>query len=270
MMKQYLSKKQISRQMGVAETTIDKWIKQGMISDDDRKTVNRFTGKDMPGGFEKGKSKYLYKTSSIARIINETGYEPKDILDVNNKLFRLISGYDHVYAVSADGEVGNAASLERYKPIKKNGYLSVDFYRDGQKHHYKVHQIVMRFFCENGRGCNEGHHIDGDKTNNSAENILPCFSGEHKVLHRLFNRLNDLPKGGKIYQAFYKEYMDEVERIRRLNRGHKICISDKLAVSVSDAGYKMYEDGTPVEKIPSDEILVEWFGKPEYNIPKKL
>lgn len=59
------------------------------------------------------------------------------------------------------------------KPYKnKGGYLRVDILTEGKRKTYLVHRLVAQEFVEAGSPeQNTVDHIDGDKTNNRADNL---------------------------------------------------------------------------------------------------
>lgn len=95
-----------------------------------------------------------------------------------------IVGYEGIYRVSNQGKV---LSLN-YGPKGKNhfinnservmrqtksncGYLQVMLYKDGKPKVKYVHRLVAEAFIEKVDGMNQVNHKDGDKTNNSVENL---------------------------------------------------------------------------------------------------
>lgn len=105
--------------------------------------------------------------------------------------WRQVQGWP--YEVSSAGSVRRSERGKRGKygitypgPIKPrvdgNGYLSVVLHRDGKAYQVKVHRLVISTFSE---PCIEGeeiNHLDGDKQNNSIEN-LECVTPEENILH---------------------------------------------------------------------------------------
>lgn len=71
--------------------------------------------------------------------------------------------FDHLYAVSSDGKL-----LRKLQPIEprphSGGYREVGRRR-------LVHRMVATCWCDRPEGANHVHHINGDKTDNRAENL---------------------------------------------------------------------------------------------------
>ena len=73
----------------------------------------------------------------------------------------------------------------RGKPLKgrpnKAGYLRVQTAKGAER---TIHRLVAEEFLPNPEGYPEINHIDGDKTNNSVENLEWC-SRAYNMKHRL-------------------------------------------------------------------------------------
>lgn len=96
------------------------------------------------------------------------------------------------YAVSDEGYVFNTKKNKRIKGSQKyTGYIEVDL-RDinGVKKSRLLHRIIASNFCERKDGENEVNHIDGDKTNNRAENLEWVAHGDN-LKHAFENNLRD-------------------------------------------------------------------------------
>lgn len=104
-------------------------------------------------------------------------------------IWKFIKGYEGLYQVSDSGQIRSVSrkvsQISRYgspmvrtyagKPIVprvgNRGYLYVNLSKGGKKKSYKVHRLVAFEFCS---GFVEGftvNHKDGDKLNNSANNL---------------------------------------------------------------------------------------------------
>lgn len=90
--------------------------------------------------------------------------------------YKLIEGFED-YMVSSDGKVWSLKSgkmKELKLRIRKDGYLDVNLYTNGQIAHKRVHRLVAEAFITNPENKPEVNHKDEDKTNNSAENLEWC------------------------------------------------------------------------------------------------
>ena len=88
----------------------------------------------------------------------------------------------HGYLVSKCGQVYSTKSNKfLLLRLKKNGYLQVALYVDSSYTHKSIHRLVMETFYGKERR-EQINHIDGDKTNNSTENLEWC-SASYNISH---------------------------------------------------------------------------------------
>ena len=88
------------------------------------------------------------------------------------KEWKKINGFEN-YKISNDGEVMNGEG-KFLKPFKTNsGYLQIHLFKDGKRHKEYIHRLVAEYFVIRPRSImfNEVNHIDGNKKNNSANNL---------------------------------------------------------------------------------------------------
>lgn len=103
-------------------------------------------------------------------------------------MWSKIKGFPN-YSVSDDGKVRND---RRGKPKALNkrpdGYLGVDLYGNGHRTTAKVHRLVGDAFLPNPDGLPQINHKDGNKYNNSVDN-LEWVSAEDNMKHAVKNGL---------------------------------------------------------------------------------
>lgn len=63
---------------------------------------------------------------------------------------------------------------------RDNSYLRVMLYKDNKRYNKRVHRLVAEQFIENPDNKPEVDHIDGDKSNNSVENLRWVTGEENK------------------------------------------------------------------------------------------
>lgn len=88
-------------------------------------------------------------------------------------IWKPIENFENLYEVNEDGQVRGLKRGKLLKPQinRKTGYLHVLLWRNSKiKLHY-LHRLVAQAFVENPHGYKYVSHIDGDLTNNAAENL---------------------------------------------------------------------------------------------------
>jgi hypothetical protein len=98
-----------------------------------------------------------------------------------NESLRDIYGYEGLYVVD---RTGNIFSMVRGRCLLKSwgngsGYLKVNLYKNGIcKKHY-IHRLVAKAFIPNPNNLPEVNHKDGNKYNNSVDNLEWCSRQEN-------------------------------------------------------------------------------------------
>ena len=133
------------------------------------------------------------------------------------KEFIDIKGYEGYYQINKDGVVKSLDRLCRIghkfiskdveiKAIKygkvlnfqkeKKGYLSVHLSKEGKSKTIKVHRLIATHFIPNPENKPEVNHKDGNKENNSIEN-LEWVTSKENCQHAVKNGLRIAAKGEK-------------------------------------------------------------------------
>jgi hypothetical protein len=115
---------------------------------------------------------------------------------------------------------------KRKPRLQKNGYLTICI---GNKKYY-VHRLVMQEKLGRPLKHNEHvHHINGDKTDNSIENLELLTAEEHEKLHSLKNNLGKIK--GRI--PVNKTSKGTIELIKQLRKDgfllNEICFKTGLS-----------------------------------------
>jgi hypothetical protein len=112
---------------------------------------------------------------------------------MDNQKFTPISGFEGLYSINEFGEVlslrtGNilAQSLNTY------GYKQVGLYKKYASKIAMIHRLLAEIFIPNPNNYDCVNHKDGDKLNNSIDNLEWCT----KAANNLHARENGLHRGG--------------------------------------------------------------------------
>ena len=120
-----------------------------------------------------------------------------------NEIWKDIPGYEGLYQVSNSGKVKSISHqaknnsnggvrmtvgciLSLYK--MPNGYLQVHLSKNEKRKKLYVHRLVATVFLHNESNFSDVNHIDGDKNNNSVENLEWCSHRSNQI-HMIENRM---------------------------------------------------------------------------------
>ena len=126
-----------------------------------------------------------------------------------------INGFDGFYEVSSFGVVrsvdrfvkhSNGRSLRpvlgcvKTPNIDKSGYHSVHLYKEGKLKKFLVHRLVAAAFIDNKKELPQVNHKNGNKSDNSIENLEWC-TGSDNCIHAIRNNLYQQAKGSACSNA---------------------------------------------------------------------
>ena len=164
------------------------------------KTVHN--GRNAIGNCVNGLSKVAYKF--------KWEYEKKDTLE--NEIWKQvvlenIDMKDKTYFVSNLGRFKNSSGIimENYK-VNENGYIRVYIYNKT----YALHRLVALAFIQNPENKQQVNHVDGNKLNNSVENLEWTTCSENN-LHKFKIGL------GNSYTRKITQYDLEMNKINDFN-----------------------------------------------------
>lgn len=111
------------------------------------------------------------KIKGSSKEIHNYSMSPNDL---PREEWRDVVGYENLYKVSNFGRV--KSFCERLQRIlspcpNKKGYYMVHLHKDGRKKNFSIHTLVARAFIPNPENKLTVNHKNGDKTNNSVENL---------------------------------------------------------------------------------------------------
>lgn len=107
------------------------------------------------------------------------------------ELWKPIKGYEGLYEVSNQGRVKSLGRKtkngfhHRVKILKfsihTDDYLQVILYKNKKRKTYKVHRLVAENFIENPNEYKEVNHINGNKKNNTVNNLEWCTRKQNMI-----------------------------------------------------------------------------------------
>lgn len=117
-------------------------------------------------------------------------------------MFKGIFGYERYYEISSDGIVKSkdrtqTDSLGRTRTwkgqvlnpdIAPNGYYRITLAVEGKKKQVYIHRLIATHFMDNPNNLPQVNHIDGNKLNNSMDN-LEWVSAQENTIHAYKNGL---------------------------------------------------------------------------------
>ncbi|MDE1374996.1 NUMOD4 domain-containing protein [Bacillus sp. FSL K6-3846] len=124
------------------------------------------------------------------------------------ELWRDVKGFEGIYEVSNTGKIRSREGKVTYSVLHgkriwnsrelrqktdKDGYKRVTLYKNKKPYTLLVHRLVAFAFCEKTEGKDLINHIDGNPSNNHADNLEWCNYREN-LIHAFLNRMNTSPK----------------------------------------------------------------------------
>lgn len=162
------------------------------------------------------------------------------------------------YGITNKGRVIN---LTYYRELSQceaaHGYLQTTIYLNGKKFDERVHVLVGYVWCPNKKLKKEVHHIDGNRKNNYANNLIWVSSKEHAKAHRLLaeakatNKWND-----------YRQFIAEIQKDNEWDEEYRCIAFDKEKVVIfiwlPKDTYVDYKTGKKsLKEISTDEVVAE-------------
>ena len=90
-----------------------------------------------------------------------------------------VQGFEN-YKISKDGNVYNNKSNKILKPfLTDRGYLRVSLFKDNKIHPIRIHRLMAFTYLPLIDGKNEVNHINGNKLDNSLQNLEWCSRSEN-------------------------------------------------------------------------------------------
>ncbi len=126
----------------------------------------------------------------IVTIITTVKYtKDNPMLNFNNELWKPVKDFENFYEISNKGRVRNTRGLVLKTHPQNSGYLQITFIVNNVRTKFLVHRLVAMQFIENHENKRYVNHIDGNKLNNSVEN-LEWVTNSENILHARSTGLN--------------------------------------------------------------------------------
>lgn len=116
-----------------------------------------------------------------------------------------IPGFEGLYAITEAGRVWGYARHRSRAGWRKtitnwSGYERIQLRKDSKYHYSSVHRLVAMTYIPNLNGYSEVNHIDGNKQNNSAENLEWCTHSQN-IRHADLTGLRKNASGADHYHS---------------------------------------------------------------------
>jgi len=123
-------------------------------------------------------------------------------------VMKEVKGYEEMYAVTPDGivyglprilkrkgkgNINKANYFEVNRRIDKKGYIEVRLSKKAIRKCYKLHRIMAEAFIPNPNNYSQINHKNGNKADNSIENLEWCTPSQN-LKHAYDNNLRTLSK----------------------------------------------------------------------------
>ena len=135
--------------------------------------------------------------------------------------WRPVKGYEGLYEVSNMGRVKSlhaSQSIIMKQATKNDGYVQVNLSKDGVPSKKYVHRLVATAFVRNPNNYEFVNHKDGNKKNNTVDNLEWCTSS-YNMRHAYRNGLTngDVQKKSVILYKRCNEYKSITEAAKALS-----------------------------------------------------
>lgn len=154
------------------------------------------------------------------------------------------------YEINNNGEIRNIETKKILKhKIKNNGYHEVCLYINKQKKYCLIHRLVALTFIENNNNYSQVNHIDGNKDNNSINN-LEWVDSHTNNQHAWDNNLNKPSITRKVKQytlsgEYIKTYNSIAEATRATGAAKISLVANGERKSSGGFVWKWAEDFIP-------------------------
>lgn len=126
-------------------------------------------------------------------------------MNTNNEIWKFIPNTKERYQVSNLGNVKSLTNLDKIVIMKTRtdprGYQMVNLWVEGKRKTYRLHILVMLAFYGATPKGKEIDHKDGNKKNNTKDNLQYLSSRENVTKAQLKCKSSNLPTGVRVGSA---------------------------------------------------------------------
>ncbi len=158
----------------------------------------------------------------------------------------IIDGILTSYYITKDGKLYNQKTNTWYKGrISESGYLDYILTVNNKQYAKRAHRLVAEAFLDNSNNLPIVNHIDGNKLNNTVENLQWCTYSQN-TQHAVDNNLIHLSKSIEVFQGsleneIWKPVFNS-KRYRVSNLGRVLNIeTNRILKGKQSSGYIRYE-----------------------------
>ena len=90
------------------------------------------------------------------------------------EIWKYINGYEGLYEISNKGRVRNAEGRILKARTQNKGYFYVTLHSNHKERKFTIHRLIAEAFIPKINGFNQVNHINGNKKDNSVENLEWC------------------------------------------------------------------------------------------------
>ena len=157
-----------------------------------------------------------------------TAKTPVDPYAEQQEEWKDIKGYENLYQVSNLGNIRRVSNKTKKTRLNNWGYIIIDLWKENKSTTKAVHRIVAETFLPNPDNKAEVNHIDGNKTNNSINN-LEWVTREENIQHAYDTELNPkslpMPEVVKMPKIICCETGDVFNSITEASYKYNVSIS---------------------------------------------
>jgi len=177
---------------------------------------------------EVGLDRSRVSDSSIVKILLSLD-QNRNIKPINGFPEHFISDNGNIYSTTRESKGKRRFLLTKIKPSIHRGYSRVTLKRNGSVKYYSVHRLVCSHFKGVGGLGAQVNHIDGNKSNNTVNNLEWCTPKEN-IKHAfdsglMLRKMGENNNTSKITRAQCLEILnspDDINAIKKLSNNFNI------------------------------------------------